>query len=247
MALISCYECGKEISDKAPTCIHCGAPQRSSSQKKFLNNFANLKPSVKKILGDKAPVKILVVLAPLVLISGVRLNQSGWNMDALAWRLRNSKFIEQKCKVYGSNTKKVRNECRSMIYKLGAKAENITGTTYSYCNRKLNKDLDRNPRRIINYENCVEEKIRQDEYRQRMYRQKMRRQEEQSRIDQKKRKRRRKNIEKALEIFTKELNRPAPPPPKIHIIRPPERRFPRQIQCQQYWMGRQLQTNCNQY
>lgn len=26
MALIKCPECGKEISDKAPTCIHCGFP-----------------------------------------------------------------------------------------------------------------------------------------------------------------------------------------------------------------------------
>lgn len=24
MALIKCPECGKEISDKAPACIHCG-------------------------------------------------------------------------------------------------------------------------------------------------------------------------------------------------------------------------------
>ena len=26
MALIKCSECGKEISDKATTCIHCGCP-----------------------------------------------------------------------------------------------------------------------------------------------------------------------------------------------------------------------------
>ena len=26
MALINCPECGKEISDKAPVCIHCGYP-----------------------------------------------------------------------------------------------------------------------------------------------------------------------------------------------------------------------------
>lgn len=26
MALIKCPECGKEISDKAPQCIHCGCP-----------------------------------------------------------------------------------------------------------------------------------------------------------------------------------------------------------------------------
>ena len=26
MALITCPECGKEVSDKAKTCIHCGSP-----------------------------------------------------------------------------------------------------------------------------------------------------------------------------------------------------------------------------
>lgn len=30
MALIACKECGKEISDKAAACPHCGAPVRAS-------------------------------------------------------------------------------------------------------------------------------------------------------------------------------------------------------------------------
>ena len=29
MALILCYECEKEISDKAPACPHCGAPKEA--------------------------------------------------------------------------------------------------------------------------------------------------------------------------------------------------------------------------
>ena len=29
MALIKCYECEKEISDKAPACPHCGAPKEA--------------------------------------------------------------------------------------------------------------------------------------------------------------------------------------------------------------------------
>ena len=31
MALINCYECNKEISDKADSCIHCGAPKTNIS------------------------------------------------------------------------------------------------------------------------------------------------------------------------------------------------------------------------
>ena len=33
MALINCPECGKQISDKAPACIHCGCPLNFKSKK----------------------------------------------------------------------------------------------------------------------------------------------------------------------------------------------------------------------
>ena len=33
MALIKCYECGKEISDKAPSCPHCRAPKLVAANK----------------------------------------------------------------------------------------------------------------------------------------------------------------------------------------------------------------------
>ncbi len=32
MALIKCPECGKEISDQAPACIHCGYPLNKTVQ-----------------------------------------------------------------------------------------------------------------------------------------------------------------------------------------------------------------------
>ncbi len=35
MALISCPECGKEISDKAASCPNCGSPINDSANKKF--------------------------------------------------------------------------------------------------------------------------------------------------------------------------------------------------------------------
>lgn len=31
MALVKCPECGKKVSDQAPTCIHCGYPIQASS------------------------------------------------------------------------------------------------------------------------------------------------------------------------------------------------------------------------
>ena len=42
MALIKCNECGKEISDKAINCIHCGCPmnnQEKTNDKQKLNIF----------------------------------------------------------------------------------------------------------------------------------------------------------------------------------------------------------------
>ena len=37
MALITCPECGKQISDKAPACIHCGFPLELLSDKQEIN------------------------------------------------------------------------------------------------------------------------------------------------------------------------------------------------------------------
>ena len=48
MSLISCPECGKEISDKADVCVHCGCPLNNDKQNlyamvfKSLNKNANL-------------------------------------------------------------------------------------------------------------------------------------------------------------------------------------------------------------
>lgn len=38
MALIKCSECGKEVSDKAKTCVHCGNPIEQEENEKVINN-----------------------------------------------------------------------------------------------------------------------------------------------------------------------------------------------------------------
>ena len=35
MALIKCYECGKQISDTAPACPGCGAPKKAPPKKDY--------------------------------------------------------------------------------------------------------------------------------------------------------------------------------------------------------------------
>jgi hypothetical protein len=42
MALIECPDCGKQISDAAATCIHCGRPKDSSARKPFSEPIRSL-------------------------------------------------------------------------------------------------------------------------------------------------------------------------------------------------------------
>ena len=42
MALIKCPECGKEVSDKAPACIHCGFPLNNIQLSKNENIYYNI-------------------------------------------------------------------------------------------------------------------------------------------------------------------------------------------------------------
>lgn len=46
MALIKCPECGKEISDKAPACIHCGYPLSLLNSEKAKNTTAEKQSSI---------------------------------------------------------------------------------------------------------------------------------------------------------------------------------------------------------
>lgn len=42
MALINCPECGKEVSDKAEACIHCGAPLKEKPLEPVMVNVPSL-------------------------------------------------------------------------------------------------------------------------------------------------------------------------------------------------------------
>lgn len=44
VALINCYECGKEVSDTAATCPHCGAPIRKSYTPEFVDEERQVSP-----------------------------------------------------------------------------------------------------------------------------------------------------------------------------------------------------------
>lgn len=53
MALIRCPECGKEISDKAPQCIHCGFQINNKIKRNMLYIYEKLQA--------KTTMKLLVI------------------------------------------------------------------------------------------------------------------------------------------------------------------------------------------
>ena len=57
MALITCPECGKQISDKAPNCVHCGYPIESSKVSKQHNTQNERTGFWKLILSSVVPGK----------------------------------------------------------------------------------------------------------------------------------------------------------------------------------------------
>ena len=61
MALIHCPECGKEISDQANRCPHCGFPLESETEKKLREAREKDKQSLIKI-GAILLVGIAVIL-----------------------------------------------------------------------------------------------------------------------------------------------------------------------------------------
>lgn len=81
MALINCPECGKEISDKAKCCIHCGYPLDELKEKtsNIINNESSLY-SVKLISFGEQKVKIIKVVREL---SGLGLKEAKNVVDNL--------------------------------------------------------------------------------------------------------------------------------------------------------------------
>ncbi|BAV45836.1 Uncharacterized protein MLTONO_0933 [Mesorhizobium loti] len=71
MALVTCGECGREVSDKAPNCIGCGAPIEAAGNKVVQPTKAQFQPDG-TFIGTKA---LLVKLAAKAVL------QIGWRLD----------------------------------------------------------------------------------------------------------------------------------------------------------------------
>ncbi len=145
MALIKCYECGKDISDKAPSCPHCGAPQLVSKNKEVkAKKPINFKQYLKPI-----GIGLGVIFIPLAAVASVPLIQANGNIDAVVWRFQNQKFIKNRCSLNKFRAGPHSKKCKSLLFKLGEKAENISKKPHSYC-IGLKKVKD-----ISSYEECI--------------------------------------------------------------------------------------------
>lgn len=56
MSLIKCPECGKEISDKSSTCIHCGFPLNELQQPQQIQYYKVIKKDIKWVIGKPAQI-----------------------------------------------------------------------------------------------------------------------------------------------------------------------------------------------
>ena len=145
MALIKCYECGKEISDKAPSCPQCGAPKLVAGNKEVKAKKAiNVKQYLKPI-----GIGLGVIFIPLAAVASVPLIQANGNINSVVWRFQNQKFIKDRCYLNRFREGPQAKKCKSILFKLGGKNEKISEKPHSYC-IGLKKVKD-----ISSYEECV--------------------------------------------------------------------------------------------
>ena len=131
MALIKCYECGKEISDKAPSCPQCGAPQLVATKK---GSGSKKTPTFAKYL-KPIGIGLGIIVIPLAAVASVPLIQADGNVEAVVWRFKNKKFIDSRCvfPLRHFENKSLPKGCKSILYKLGKKSEKVKSHHHDAC------------------------------------------------------------------------------------------------------------------
>ena len=98
MALIKCPECGKEVSDKAPQCIHCGYPLDTiiESSNVIQNGFCNIDGTVYDLRKITETSNKDDAILQIMKISGI----SQWNANNLLNIIKNSGIPETYTSVF---------------------------------------------------------------------------------------------------------------------------------------------------
>ncbi len=149
MALIKCYECGKEISDKAPSCPHCGAPKLVAAKK---GSGSKKTPTFAKYI-KPIGIGLGIIVIPLAAVASVPLIQANGNIDAVVWRFKNKKFIKDSCywTKFEKNTPEAK-KCQSLMFKLGGKSEKAINSVHKVC---IKRAWVKNPK---DYDKCIKQR-----------------------------------------------------------------------------------------
>lgn len=67
MALIACSECGRAVSDKATTCVGCGAPLATSSGIDLVPRRSKSPPPTRAQIKRRLPVAVTVLVLGILL------------------------------------------------------------------------------------------------------------------------------------------------------------------------------------
>ena len=99
MALVSCQECGKEISDKAASCPHCGAPQGGAVAQPIPVVVTEVKKGSgvwKWILGIPVALFVVVMVIGATVGNTPEARQRSLERDKIAacWDLQKKKSLD---------------------------------------------------------------------------------------------------------------------------------------------------------
>lgn len=123
MALINCPECGKEVSDMADVCIHCGYPLNEADdmiikekdvddkQVKLVSIKKNLEGKQKKIISKKYKIIICFVFIMIFGVVIVKMPITEKQKDRRIWKVYFSEgynaAVSQVYKYYGNSDKAI--------------------------------------------------------------------------------------------------------------------------------------------
>ncbi len=147
MALISCPECGKEISDKVKACPHCGYPLLEESQTE-----APQKVEVTSVkLGPKDPVKTkkaaIFLTVAIVIIAGIAAAAFGLKKHneavARAEYISNLSLARTTMLSGGADAEGLCNLTKSVWYNTIYKKSDSTTNQYTQTNGRFNDDFNK--------------------------------------------------------------------------------------------------------
>lgn len=160
MALISCPECGREISNKVNACPHCGYPfseinQEQSAPQQVEVTSVNLKPNdpktIKKILLGGA-VAVVAIIAIVVAVFAVNQHNAETARNEY---IENLKLVRAHMLSGGSIAEQMCNLTKSVWYNTIYEERDSATNAYTMTDGKFNEDFNDSLRSLYADSNVV--------------------------------------------------------------------------------------------